>query len=246
MSIVPKIAGFVVALRIFDFLVADQAGVYTILWIAAVATMTIGNILALVQDGVKRMLAYSSISHAGFVLVAVLIGSHQATVSIFLYWVLFLFANIGAFAMLWISRHPSKVWDIRYDHPFEKFAGMAKISPIGALIMAVFMLSLAGIPPFALFWGKLYLISAAVNSGHIYLALIMIANSAVAVYYYLKLVVYMFLKDPKENDGTVYYHNGTVALKLVLGIAAIFAIFSAFSIETLLGFISGYVSASGF
>lgn len=247
MSIVPKIAGFVVALRLFDFLAhsPDQI-VYWMLWIAAVATMTVGNVLALVQDGVKRMLAYSSVSHAGFVMTAIVMGTTQAHTGLFLYWTLFLFTNVGAFAMLWISRHPSKVWDIRYDHPYTKFAGMVHLSPVGALIMAIFMLSLAGIPPFALFWGKLYLIGAAINSDHLALALIMLANSAIAVYYYLKLIIYMFLRDPAENDGTVYYQNGTVPLKIVLGIAAAAVTFSFLAIGPLLENIEALIAASGY
>lgn len=247
MSIVPKIAGFVVALRLFDFLaMADNGVVQMLLWIAAVATMTIGNILALVQDGVKRMLAYSSVSHAGFVMTAILMGTTQAHVGMFLYWALFMFTNLGAFAMLWISRHPSKQYDIRYDHPYTKFAGMVKIAPISAVMMGIFMLSLAGVPPFAVYWGKLYMISAAINSDHLYLALIMALNSAIAVYYYLKLIVFMFLKDPSQNDGTIYYTNGTFPLKLILTIAAVFVIVSIVTIEPLLTFIQDHVVASGF
>lgn len=247
MSIVPKIAGFVVALRFFDFLVAaDNDVVYTLLWISAVATMTIGNVLALVQDGVKRMLAFSSISHAGFVMTAIVMGTTEAHAGIFLYWGLFLFTNLGAFAMLWISRHQSTQFDIRYDHSFTKFAGMVKVSPIGAVIMGVFMLSLAGVPPFAMFWGKIYLIGAALASDHIYLAVIMALNSAIAIYYYLKLIVFMFLKDPSQNDGTVYYKSGTFSLKVILAIAVIAVVLSITAIDPLLSFTLNHVDASGF
>ncbi|MDR3347978.1 MAG: NADH-quinone oxidoreductase subunit NuoN [Helicobacteraceae bacterium] len=247
MSIVPKIAGFAVAIRLFDFLVQtpDQI-VYGLLYCAAVATMTIGNLLALVQDGVKRMLAYSSISHAGFVMTALVIGTSEGHTALFLYWILFLFTNLGAFAMLWLSRHPSKVWDIRYDHPYTKFAGMVRLSPMGAIIMAIFMLSLAGIPPFALFFGKVYMISEVLRSDHLYLALIMLANSAIAVYYYLKLIVYMFLRDSADNDGTIYYQNGTAALKVVLGIAAAFVTLSFLWIEPITSVLGAALSASGY
>jgi len=191
MSIVPKIAGFVVAMRLFEFLVhADVIWVQNILWIIAVVTMTATNIMALVQEGVKRMLAYSSISHAGFAMSAILIGTTQANSALFLYWVLFIFTNLGAFTMLWVSRHKgNKTWgNTRFDHPYEKFAGMVKFMPMNAVIMGVFMFSLAGMPPFSLFWGKLYLMSSAVNAGFISLAVIMAINSAISVYYYLKLV----------------------------------------------------------
>ena len=190
MSIVPKIATFVLALRLFEYLVSiDVEWIKTMLWIAAVTTMTIGNILALVQESVKRMLAFSSISHAGFGLAAILIATNEANTALFMYWALFMFANLGAFTMLWISRHKSKIFHNRFDHPYTKFSGMIYIAPIPAIIMAIFMLSLAGVPPFALFWGKFYILSAAVSSGYIGLALIMALNSAIAVYYYLKLIV---------------------------------------------------------
>jgi NADH-quinone oxidoreductase subunit N len=244
MSIVPKIAGFIVALRIFDFLASAESGiVFTILWIIAVATMTIGNVMALVQDGVKRMLAYSSVSHAGFGMTAILIGTDQAHTGLFLYWTLFLFTNLGAFTMLWLSRHPSKSWDVRYNHPFTKFSGMIHVAPFAALIAAIFMLSLAGVPPFALYWGKLYLLSAAVNSGHIYLAIIMALNSAVAAYYYLKLIVYMFMKEPVANSDVEYFRNGSLALQIILGIAVLFVVaLGTFSIDSLIMFIDSNIA----
>ncbi|GHS89681.1 NADH-quinone oxidoreductase subunit N [Campylobacterota bacterium] len=247
MSIVPKIAGFAVALRIFDFLAnSEDQIVYWLLFLAAATTMTVGNLLALVQDGVKRMLAYSSVSHAGFVMAALVIATPEAHVGLFLYWTLFLFTNLGAFSMLWLTRHSSKVWDIRYDHPYTKFAGMVKINPMGAVIMAIFMLSLAGIPPFALFFGKIYLIGEALRTEHIWLALIMVINSAIAVYYYLKLIVYMFLRDPAENDGTVYYENGTLALKLVLGVAAVMVTFSSLWVGELIDSLEPLLASAGF
>jgi NADH-quinone oxidoreductase subunit N len=148
--------------------------------------------------------------------------------------------------MLWISRHPSKTWDIRYDHPYAKFAGMVRLSPMGAVIMGIFMLSLAGIPPFALFFGKVYLIGAALASDHFNLALIMLVNSAIAVYYYLKLIVYAFLRDSSDNDGTVYYQNGTIALKIVLGVAAVMVTTAFFWIEPLLGAFGASLAAGGY
>lgn len=248
MSIVPKIAGFIVAMRLFEFMVhAHIEWVQDILWIVAVMTMTVTNIMALVQESVKRMLAYSSISHAGFAMSAILIGTTQANSALFLYWILFTFTNLGAFTMLWVSRHKKKgFWGSRYDHPYDKFSGMIKIMPVNAVIMGMFMLSLAGVPPFSLFWGKLYLMSAAINSGFIVLALFMALNSAISVYYYLKLIVYMFLKEPTRNDGTLYIKNASTPLKTIIGFAAIMTLMATIFVSPLLEMITSYVTASGF
>ncbi len=248
MSIVPKIAGFVVAMRLFEFMVhANISWVQEILWVVAVLTMTVTNIMALVQDSVKRMLAYSSISHAGFAMSAILIGTTQANSALFLYWILFTFTNLGAFTMLWVSRHKQKgYWGSRYDHPYDKFSGMIKIMPVNAVIMGMFMLSLAGVPPFSLFWGKLYLMSSAINSGFIVLALFMALNSAISVYYYLKLIVYMFLKDPIQNDGTLYIKNASTPLKTIIGFAALMTMLATIFVSPLLEVITNYVKASGF
>ncbi len=78
-----------------------------------------------------------------------------------------MFTNLGAFAMLWISRHKTRRFDLRYDHPYEKFAGLIQIMPMGAVVMGLFMLSLAGVPPFSVFWGKIYVMQAAVNAGYV-------------------------------------------------------------------------------
>ncbi len=249
MSIVPKIAGFVVAMRLFEFLVhANVAWVQDILWVVAVVTMTVTNIMALVQDSVKRMLAYSSISHAGFVMSAILIGTTQANSALFLYWVLFTFTNLGAFTMLWVSRHKTKVGEktTRYDHPYEKFSGMVKIMPVNAIIMGMFMLSLAGVPPFSLFWGKLYLMSSAINSSFYWLAGFMALNSAISVYYYLKLIVYMFLKEPIEDSSIMYMKSAPVGLKVIIGFSAAMTLLATFMVSPLLTMITHYVKTSGF
>ncbi|MEA3513604.1 MAG: NADH-quinone oxidoreductase subunit NuoN [Campylobacterota bacterium] len=246
MSIVPKIAAFIVALRFFEIFVSvDNRWVEMILYVTVIVTMTLPNMVALVQTDVKRMLAYSSISHAGFVMGAILIGNTQATESIFLYWILFTFTNLGAFAMLWINRTKNK-HGFESDHPFEKFAGLIKISPVTASIMALFMLSLAGIPPFSIFWGKMYLIGAAVNADYIVLALIMALNSAIAAYYYLKLIVYMFLKEPTRDDRIEFMGNANKPLQTVVGISVIVTITSILYINPLLEMITKYVQMSGF
>ena len=246
MSVVPKIAGFVVAIRFFDiFLSAHIVWVENVLIFLAVITMFLANITALVQEDVKRMLAFSSIAHAGFVLTALMIGSVQAYSAIFLYWILFMFTNMGAFTMLWIARHRKNLWDSRYQHPFTKFSGMAKVSPMMATIIAVFMFALAGMPPFSVFWGKLYLIGTVVSNGHVILAVIMVINSAIAVYYYMKLIVYMFLKDPITEDGNIYVANSSTPIKVIVGITLLFTITASIFVEPILGIVTQMMKASG-
>ncbi len=246
MSVVPKIAAFVVALRFFEIFVSvDNQWVELILYTIVVSTMTIANMAALVQTDVKRTLAYSSISHAGFVMATILMGTTQATGALFLYWILFSFANLGAFAILWMARTKENN-TFTSDHAFEKYAGLIKTSPVVASMMGLFMLSLAGIPPFSVFWGKMFLISTAINSDYIILALIMILNSAIAVYYYLKLIVYMFLKEPIVNTEKLSMNNENNALRGVILIAALLSLGAIFYIDPLLEVISIYVEISGY
>ncbi len=248
MSIVPKIAAFIVAMRFFEFLIhSGLVWVEAILYVFVVVTMTAANLWALVQTDVKRMLAYSSISHAGFAMAAVMIGTTQANTALLLYWVLFTFTNLGSFSMLWISRQKKMLPGQNSDHSYEKFAGLVQSSPMAATIMALFMLSLAGVPPFALFWGKMYLISAAVTSGYTVLALIMALNSAIAGYYYLKLIVYMFMKDPVDSRyEKVIGSNLSLSLKTIIGIAAVGTIFAFIAVDPLLQAIGGFVYNSGY
>jgi len=245
MSVVPKIAAFVVSIRIFGmYLNMELEWMRDAILVLAVATMTLANIMALVQEDVKRMLAYSSISHAGFIVAALALNTTQGYASIFIYYGLFMFTNLGAFAMLWISRHKVRRFNNLYDHPYEKFAGMIKIMPMGAVIMALFMLSLAGVPPFSVFWGKIYVMQAAVNAHYIWLAVVMGLNSAIAAYYYLKLIVYMFLKEPVKSVDTVYY-NISRPLMVIIGLATFATVTSIFYIDPLIDYAISMVKASG-
>ncbi len=246
MSVVPKVAAFVVSIRLFGMYIdLGIEWVRDIILVLAVLTMTLANVMALVQQDVKRMLAYSSISHAGFIVAALALDTTEGNTAIFLYYALFMFTNLGAFAMLWISRHKVRRFNNRFDHPYEKFAGMIKIVPMGAVVMALFMLSLAGVPPFSVFWGKIYVMQAAVNAGYIWLAIIMGLNSAIAAYYYLKLVVYMFLKEPVKDVDTVYY-NISKPLMAIIGLATIATVAAIFYIQPLISYLYYMISASGY
>ncbi|MDR2790640.1 MAG: NADH-quinone oxidoreductase subunit NuoN [Campylobacteraceae bacterium] len=220
-SIAPKVAAFAVTIRIFEpFIEGGAAWAENIFYVLAVVTMTLANLMALVQTDVKRMLAFSSMSHAAFILCAALAGTKQANSAIFVYWILFMFTNMGAFALLWAARNDANLYDARFQHPFVKFSGLIKTAPVTAALMALFLLSLAGIPPFSVFWGKIYIMSAVINDGYIMLAVIMAVNSAIAAYYYLKLIVYMFLAEPSAMDGKIYAQNASLSVSAVVGITA--------------------------
>ena len=242
MSIVPKLAAFVVAMRLFEFLMSTGVvWIEIILYAIVVITMTMSNIWALVQTDVKRMLGYSSISHAGFVMAAVLIGTTHANSALFMYWALFSIVNLGAFAMLWMAHE--KQHDHASDDAFEKYSGLVKTNPFIATLMGLFMLSLAGLPPFALFWGKIYMISSAVTGGYIVLALIMALNSGVAAYYYVKLIVYMFMREPVNANYTA---NSSNVVKTVVGTATVFMFASILAVSPLMEFITALVYNSGY
>ncbi|NQY20969.1 MAG: NADH-quinone oxidoreductase subunit NuoN [Campylobacteraceae bacterium] len=233
-SIVPKIAAFVVTIRFFEiFLASREPFLESILYIIVVLSITIPNFLALVQKDLLRMLAYSSISSAGFATAAILIGTQQATTGLFLYWILFFIVNLGAFAVIWTNTNK----ELDFSNSFEKYKGLIKTSPFTAITLGLFMLSLAGLPPFAIFWGKLYLIGSAVNSGMMTLAIIMALNSALAAYYYLKPIVYMFLKEPVNTKNVKHKYKQSKVIKTIIIFCSILSISSIFLIEPLLNII---------
>ncbi len=245
MSIVPKITSFIVVMRIFEGLSnVGLVWVDVMLYIVAVLTMSIANVAALIQKDLKRMLGFSSISHAGFLLSAILIGTDFSNSAFFVYWIMFSVANLGAFAILWISKTKQSLY--ASDDPYEKFAGLIKTSPFLAVCMAIFMVSLAGIPPFSLFWGKLFILSSAVNNGYFTLAIVMAINSAIALWYYLKLVVFMFLHESKVKDGSIYLANSTLVIKSVISFAFICCIIAIVFTEPILQFIQTHLATTNF
>jgi NADH-quinone oxidoreductase subunit N len=168
-----------------------------VLWVLAVLTMTVGNFSALVQNNVKRMLAYSSIAHAGYVLVGVVAGDVLGWQAALFYLLVYAFMNIGAFgvAML-VARKEDEGYDI------GNFAGIGFRYPALGALLTLFLVSLGGIPPTAGFVGKFYLFSAAVKNGYVGLAVIGVLNSAVSIYYYLRIVVQMYMV-PAQAEAPV-------------------------------------------
>jgi len=245
LSVIPKMAGFVVALRFFEiFIHLNDAIIQTLLYVTVILTITIPNLIALQQKDIKRMLAYSSISNAGLAMAAIVIGTHQATVALFLYWILFTIINFGAFGMLWLNRG-KEYGDYNSPYTFKKFSGLAQISPFTASILGLFFFALTGLPPFALFWGKMYLIGSAVNAGHIALAVIIVLNSVISAYYYLRPVSYMFLRNPEEGSNSKFMQNATTPMKSIIGFIVFLTIISILLIEPLLIMIEYYLANTG-
>ncbi len=196
MAVGVKAAAFAALARVFMAGLGGVAGSWAgLLWVLAALTMTVGNVTALLQRSVKRMLAYSSIAHAGYALVGVVAATRDGGAALLFYLATYVFMTLGAFAVVIALG--------RRGEPNEDLAGWAGVGfrhPVLGLSMAVFMLSLAGIPPTAGFAGKFYLFSAAVDAGYVGLAVIGVLNSLVSVYYYLGVLVAMYMN---EGPGTV-------------------------------------------
>ncbi len=160
--------------------------------------MIVGNIIALVQNNMKRLLAYSSIAHAGYILVAFVTGDKVLSSSILFYLMVYAFMNIGAFTVVMLLGRKGEP-----NEEIDSYAGLAARHPFVALCMTIFLLSLTGIPPLGGFMGKFYVFSAAIKSQYYWLAVIGMLNSAVAAYYYLRVLMYMYFKEPERELGAI-------------------------------------------
>jgi NADH-quinone oxidoreductase subunit N len=254
MSVGPKVAGFAVIMRVymtsFSTLVSDWSLLFELL---AILTMIVGNVIAVAQTSVKRMLAYSSISHAGYLLIGVVAAGSAGALStgdggvmlasesmtaVMVYLFAYMFMNMGAFAII-ISLGTA-------DNPGETlqdFAGLARRRPGSAMLMTVLLLSLAGIPPTFGFIGKLYIFKAAIQTGNTHLAIVGVLASVVAAFYYIRVVVYMYMREPEGEippdfapaGSTMYAIIATTAFTLFFGIlpGAIIGL-AKYSVEQLL------------
>jgi NADH-quinone oxidoreductase subunit N len=205
-------------LRIFlEGLPAMSADWRLMFEVLAIMTMTLGNLAALTQTNIKRMLAYSSIAHAGYLLIGVVAGTPRGVSAILIYLFTYSFMQLGAFTVIVMLRRRDVIGDELKD-----FSGLSARSPFAAFAMLFFMLSLGGIPPTAGFMGKFWLFSAAIDSGYVWLAVIGVLNSAVSLYYYLRLVVFMYLK--KETMGSEPTLSPALMLAIGVAVAATFVL----------------------
>ncbi len=216
----PKAAAFAVMLRIFLGTSSSAGSVaFWLIWLSALLTMSLGNLAALRQTNVKRMLAYSAIAHAGYVLVglaaALAAGDSEGLSAVLFYLVAYALMNVGAFLII---AHLAGTGEQRTE--ISDFTGFAHVRPGVAACLTVFMLSLAGIPATAGFFGKFYVFRAAIHAHLIGLTIVALLNSVVSVYYYLSLVVAMYMREgePKTSTARLPIALSTALAASVVGI----------------------------
>lgn len=214
MSVGPKLATFAVLGRVFIYSLSALKVEWTIVFtVISLLTMTVGNVVAIAQTNMKRMLAYSSIAHAGYCLMGI---ASNNMASVLLYLIGYLFMNVGAFSVI-IFLNKNGISGAELDD----FSGLNERYPGIALLMSIFLLSLAGVPPTAGFVGKFYVFTAAIKSNYILLTIVGVLDSVIALYYYLRVIVYMYMREGDGGMGGWGDVNRSEPLLLVLGIAVI-------------------------
>tara|TARA_B110000116_G_scaffold172381_1_gene149011 strand:+ start:1804 stop:3240 length:1437 start_codon:yes stop_codon:yes gene_type:complete len=195
MAVGPKAAAFAAFFRVFAEAFPDMSSSWEILLsIIAVLSMIVGNLGAIMQTNIKRMLAFSSVSHAGYILMAVIAKSSLGSSSMLFYMLTYAFMTFGVFGIIIILGRKGEE-----NLEIQNYSGLAYKHPVIALSMTIFLLSLGGLPPFAGFVAKFYLFSAAIQEGLLTLVIIAVLNSAISFYYYLKIVVFMYMKEPEAE-----------------------------------------------
>jgi NADH-quinone oxidoreductase subunit N len=195
MAVGPKAAAFAAFFRVFAEAFPEMSPSWEMLLsIIAVLSMFVGNLGAIMQTNIKRMLAFSSISHAGYILMAVIAKSSLGSSSMLFYMLTYTFMTFGIFGIIIILGRKGEE-----NLEIQNYSGLAYKHPVIALSMTIFLLSLGGLPPFAGFVAKFYLFSAAIQEGLLTLVIIAVLNSAISFYYYLKVVVFMYMKEPEAE-----------------------------------------------
>ena len=221
LSVASKSAGFALFIRFFYAGFGNTELMEAVDWplmlaIVSALTMTVGNLAALPQQNVKRLLAYSSIAHGGYLLMGGVLLTSQGIGAILFYLVVYLFMNLGAFYVVVLIANEVG------SEMVEGYRGLSSRAPVVAWAMMIFLISLAGIPPFAGFFGKWLLFTAVIEQGYYWLALVGLLNSVVSLYYYARIVKAMFLEDAGEETDRVSFSTGTFALLSVFVIPTIF------------------------
>ena len=217
MSVTVKAAAFAGLMRILGIAFGGGGeALRDVLWWLAVGTMVVGNVMAVIQENVKRLLAYSSVAHAGYLLMGLVAGTQAGSSAMLFYLIAYLFMNLGAFAVLIALTNRGQDLD-----RVEDFAGLARHRPALAALMTLFMVSLAGIPGTAGFIGKLQVFLAAVREGYVGLTIIAVLTSLVSFYYYLRLPVVMYMREPGSELPRMRLHSAEGVVLAVCAIAVV-------------------------
>lgn len=230
LAVASKAAGFAMMIRFFSVAFADSTaeGLATGYWatfggfewnhvLAAISvlTMTLGNLVAIWQNNLKRLLAYSSIAHAGYMLMGLVVLSNEGITAVLIYFAVYLFMNLGAFYVVMLVANKTGSEDI------ETYKGLGYRSPLIAVSMAIFLIALTGLPPTAGFIGKLYLFAALINAKLFWLAIVGALNSVVSLYYYVRIFRNMFLSEPEGSPEPIRFAPLSVILLLALVIPTV-------------------------
>ncbi len=227
MSVGPKAAGFAVLGRVFmEAFASVSVDWSTILIPIAILTMAVGNIVALSQTNIKRMLAYSSIAHAGYALLGIIVANNEGLASMMNYMMIYAFMNIGAFAVIIMLRSEGFRGEDITD-----YEGLAKTHPMASALMLIFMFSLTGIPPTAGFIGKLYLFMSAIHAGYTWLVVVAVIFSAISAFFYLRIVMYMYMRDPKIEVALTTTKTTGIALAVTVVAVLVIGVFPSFLID---------------
>jgi NADH-quinone oxidoreductase subunit N len=218
MSVTVKATGFAALIRLLGMgLVPLDVALSNVLSVLAALTMVVGNLMAVIQTNVKRLLAYSSIGHAGYLLLGVLTATPEGYGAVVFYLLGYVFMNLGAFGVVVVLAHRGHDCD-----RIDSFAGLARMRPALAALMTLFLLSLAGIPGTVGFMGKFTLFLAAVHAGYVPLVVLAVLASVVSIYYYLRIPVLMYMRDPGDEKPRMAISTGE---GFVLGVCALGVLF---------------------
>ena len=213
MSVAPKVAGFVILMRVLVDAMPSLQHEYTMMFtVMAVLTLAVGNIAAIAQRNIKRMLAYSTVGHVGFVLLGLIAADEAGYAAVLVYLTVYLFMTIGAFAIIILMRRDGIQGELLDD-----FAGMSKAKPGYALAMGLMMFSLAGIPFLGGFWAKFAVIAAVIDAGHLVLGLIAILFSAIGAFYYIRVVKYIYF----DEERVAFNFSDNVMMKATVALTSI-------------------------
>lgn len=226
MSVAPKVAGFVLFIRILHDALSPMLHEYvTILSVLAVLSMAVGNLAAIAQRSIKRMLAYSTIGHVGFVLLGLISASEEGYTAVLFYMLVYLFMTMGVFAIILLMRRDGFKGELLDD-----FAGLIHVHKGYAIAMGLLMFSMAGIPILGGFWAKFYVFMSAVEAGHTQLALIGLLFSAIGAFYYIRVIKYIFFDSEREQFNLLTDRP----LQAVVIVCTLFVVISGLIPQTLI------------